>query len=327
MPNMKAGAYVPKGTPPPTPTPRAMRSDIALRVARLGLVALAGLGAFAGVYVLFHHLTTDPLADARAYYDAARRLNAGEPLYPPGIDPSSNRIYLYPPLLAIILRPLALLPYLQFALVWEALVVVSFTLLLRRLGAGFWTFVALGLLGLPVAWCLAIAQAHLPLTLLLAIGQPWSIALASNLKLFPALAALWWLGRRDHQAVGAFAGWMMVLALAQLILAPGDSLSFFPSVGLAQLGEVRNISPFVISPWLWGVGVAAGIVAAIVLAPTRWGWPTAVALATLASPRLLVYMLTGLLAAVRDPSTRWTRDSGNQLEVVDVAEAYARSAR
>ena len=52
------------------------------------------------------HLTGDPLADAHAYFDAANRLNHGLPLYPPGIDPSSNLVYLYPTLLAVALRPL-----------------------------------------------------------------------------------------------------------------------------------------------------------------------------------------------------------------------------
>jgi hypothetical protein len=93
----------------------------------LSLLAFAAavIGALLGIGVAWMHIVGDPLADAHAYYDAASRLNAGQPLYPAGIDPSTNRIYLYPPLFAILLRPLALLPYEAFALVWELLVVAS----------------------------------------------------------------------------------------------------------------------------------------------------------------------------------------------------------
>ena len=271
--------------------------------ARLALFALAVVGALAGLGVAWLHLTSDPLADARAYYNAAVRLNLGQPLYPPGIDPGSNLAYLYPPLLAIVLRPLALLPYEWFALLWEALVVASFAALLWRLGVRSQrTWLAVGILGIPIGWALGVAQAQVPMTLLLSIGQPWSIALAANLKLFPVLAALWWIGRRDYQATIAFILWLAILGLAQLLLEPAGTLDFLRTVGLGQLGEVRNVSPYALSPALWVTLVLAGIALALLLARTRWGWPAAVALATLASPRLLLYMFSGLLAALRQPS-------------------------
>jgi len=112
---------------------------------------------------------------------------------------------------------------------------------------------------------LAIGQAQVPLTLLTATGAPWSIPLAANLKLFPALVALWFLG----------------------------------TLTLGLVGEVRNISPYAVSPLLWAVLVGAGAVLALRLAPTRWGWAAAVALSVLATPRLLVCMLMTLPAALR----------------------------
>ncbi|HYN69584.1 MAG TPA: glycosyltransferase 87 family protein [Candidatus Eisenbacteria bacterium] len=271
-------------------------------IGRLALAGLAVIGALAGLGVVWIRLMSDPLGDAQAYYDAANRLNAGLALYPPDADPDGNRIYLYPPLLAIALRPLALLPYPAFALVWEGLVIASFALLLDRLGLNRrTTWLALGILGIPVGWALAIAQAHVPLTLLLALSQPWSIALAANIKIFPALAAVYWLGRRDSRSCIAFLVWLVVLGLMQLAIEPEATRSFFASVGLAQLGHVRNISPFVVSPILWALLLIAGTVVAVRLAPSRWGWFAAVALATLSSPRLLVYMLMGLLAGLRRP--------------------------
>lgn len=274
----------------------------AVAIGRLALVGLAAIGALAGLGVVWIRLLSDPLGDAQAYYDAASRLNAGVPLYPPDADPDGNRIYLYPPLLAMALRPLALLPYPAFALAWEGLVIASFALLLNRLGLNRrTTWIALGILGIPVGWALTIAQAHVPLTLLFALGQPWSIALAANIKLFPALAAVYWLGRREYRSCLLFAGWLLGLGLVQLLLEPEATRSFFESVGLAQLGHVRNISPFVVSPVLWAVLLIAGILIAARLAPSRWGWFAAVALATLSSPRLLVYMLMGLLGGLRQP--------------------------
>lgn len=300
-----------------TPTRRAIR---------LGIFALAVVGALAGAGVAWIHLTGDPLADAHAYFDAANRLNHGQPLYPAGIDPSSNLVYLYPPLLAVALRPLALLPYPAFALAWEAIVLASFGLLVAKLGANRRVWLAIGILGIPIGWALSIAQAHVPMTLLLAIAQPWSIALAANVKIFPALVALWWLGRRDYQAFIAFLLWGFLWGLAQLVLEPNGTFAFLGGgVGLAQLGAVRNISPWAFgSPAVWVALIALGALVTLRLARTRWGWPAAIALGTLSPPRLLVYMLTGLLAAVREPRPPGAPDPNAP---VDASTAYLRSVR
>jgi alpha-1,2-mannosyltransferase len=304
---------------------RQRRRARLLRAGNLALFALAVLGAAAGVAVAWMHVVGDPLADAHAYYEAASRLNAGQPLYPPGIDPSSNHIYLYPPLLAIVLRPLALLPYGLFAVAWELIVLVSFVLLVRYLGVRRRsTWIALGILGIPIGWALSVAQAHVPMTLLMAIGQPWSIAIAANLKLFPALIALWWLGRREWDSLVAFAIWSGLLVLAQLVLEPGGTLSFFNSVGFAQLGEVRNISVFVVSPLAWAALLMLGGLLVILAARTRWGWALAVTLATLAPPRLLVYMLTSLVAGIRKPRAAGEPDPN---QPADVAASYVQASR
>jgi hypothetical protein len=312
------------------PTPgevelRARRRARLRKAGNLALFALAILGAAAGVAVAWMHVVGDPLADAHAYYEAASRLNAGQPLYPAGIDPSSNHIYLYPPLLAVLLRPLALLPYGLFAFGWELIVMLSFVLLLRYLGArSRSTWIAIGILGIPIGWALSVAQAHVPMTLLMALGQPWSIAVAANLKLFPALIALWWLGRRDWESLLAFAIWSVLLVLAQLVLEPRGTMAFFGSVGFAQLGEVRNISPFVVSPLAWAAILMVGGVVVLLAARTRWGWALAVTLATLAPPRLLVYMLTSLLAGIRQPRRAAAVDPD---QAPDAASAFVQASR
>jgi hypothetical protein len=71
---------------------------------------------------------------------------------------------------------------------------------------------------------------------------------------------------------------------------------------LGQVGEVRNWSPYVVSPVLWAVLVIAGTALVFRLAPTRWGWAAAVGLAVLATPRLLLYQLMTLMVALREPA-------------------------
>jgi hypothetical protein len=270
----------------------------------LVLFAAAVIGVLIGINTLLLHLGSDPLADVRAYYDAGARLNAGHPLYEQAATTNQAEFYRYPPLLAIVFRPLALLPYEAAAVIWEGIVAGSLAVLVWWLRPGFRGWLAFGMLAMPILWSLSIGQAQIPMTLLMAIGAPWSLAFAAHLKVLPALAAIWWVGRRDWRALGWFGGWLAVLAVVQLILEPAGTLAFPSVFTLAQVGEVRNISPYAVSPVLWAVLVAAGAVAALRLAPTRWGWAAAVALAVLATPRLLIYQLMSLLAGLREPGAR-----------------------
>jgi hypothetical protein len=281
---------------------RTARSRRARRV-DLVLFAAAVLGLLIGLNTLLLHLGSDPLADVHAYYDAGARLNAGLPLYEQTATTNQAEFYRYPPLLAILFRPLALLPFQVAAAIWEAVVVASFVALLWWLRPGFRGRLMVGIVAMPILWSVAIGQAQVPLTLLMALGTPWSLALAANLKVLPAFAAIWWVGRRDWRSLATFGAWLLGLALVQLVVAPADTIAFPAVFSLAQVGEVRNFSPYTISPWLWGALVGVGAIIALRLAPTRWGWAAAVALSVLATPRLLLYQLMTLLAALREPPT------------------------
>ncbi len=271
------------------------------RSVRLAAFASAIIGYLAGLAELAMHLSGDPLADVHAYYDAGARLNAGLPLYPASADPNLADFYRYPPLTAIVFRPLAMLPFPLAGALWEVLILAAFALTLWRVGIRPRVLVVLGLLALPTAWVLAIGQAQALVTLLLVIGAPWAVALAGQLKVFPALAALYWVGRRDWRAFGRFLAWTSGLLVLQLVLAPRASLDFLATLGPGQIGNVNNFSPWVVSPWLWGVLFVAGVGVTLGLARTRWGWLAAVALGTLAPPRLLTYMLSSLIAGIRQP--------------------------
>jgi hypothetical protein len=271
----------------------------------------AGLGLLLGIEVLILHLTTDPLADVHAYYDAGTRLNAGLPLYVQTADPNFNYYYFYPPLLAIAFRPLALLPFDTAAIVWEAIMLGATVLTVRRIGIRGPVLLAACWLALPIVWALAIGQAQALVTLLLAYGTPFGVALAANLKVFPGLAAIYWVGRREWHRLGRFALWMVAIVGFQLVLEPAETVGYLTFLRTDLVANVQNLSLYAISPLLWGVSVAVMALVALRLASTRWGWPAAVVLSVFATPRLLSYQLSTLMAAFPPPESRDRDEAGS----------------
>ena len=287
----------------PAPGPPAARAALTTRNLGIGLIAIiAAIGFVLGIGMAMVHLTVDPLADVRAYYDAGARLNAGQPLYVDILNSNVPGSYQYPPLLAIAFRPLALLPYEAAAAVWEAVVIGATVLAFRRLDVRQPVRLLLvGLLALPLAWALAVGQAQALVTYLLAVGAPWAVALATDLKLYPALVAAYWVGRREWRRLGVFVAWMVGLLALQFVLEPTGTLAYVGFVSSERVSDVGNLSPFAISPILWLVMAAVLAVVALRLAPTRWGWAAAVVFSVLATPRLLSYQLSTLLAAFAGP--------------------------
>ncbi len=265
-------------------------------------IAASVLGLIIGIDTLILHLRLDPLADVRAYYDAGARLNAGLPLYVQTATTDDPGFYRYPPLLAIAFRPLALLPYESAALIWEAFLIVLFAGTLVRLGLrNRWTWIVSGWLAAPIAWSLAVGQAQVAVTFLVALGSPWAIAVAGNLKILPVVVAVYWLGRRDWRALGWFVAWMIGLLVVSFVLEPAATIAFIGFSDLGQVGNVENRSLYAISPLLWVAFVIGLLALAVRFAPTKAGWSLAVAASVLISPRLLLYQLSTLQAAVRAP--------------------------
>ena len=153
-------------------------------------------------------------------------------------------------------------------------------------------------------WTISIGQAQALVTLLLAIGSPWAVALATNLKVFPVLVAVYWLGRRECRQLGWLAAWLAGFIVVQFVLEPQATLDYLGFLSLDQVGQVNSVSLYAVSPWLWAVSIVVLVVVALKLAPTRWGWPAAVALSVFATPRLLVYQVSTLLAGLGGPDAR-----------------------
>ena len=275
------------------------------RRARYVLVALSVLGFIIGLDTLVLHLQVDPLADVHAYYDAGARLNAGLPLYVQSATTDDPGFYRYPPLLAIIFRPLALLPFETAALIWESSLIAMFIGTLVRLGLrNPWTWIVTGWLAVPIAWSLAVGQAQVAVTFLVAMASPATIALAGHLKILPVVVAVYWVGRRDWSALRRFAIWMVGLTVVSFILEPQGTIAFFSFSDLGLVGEVQNRSLYAISPLLWAASVVVLIGLSIRYARTSAGWALAVTASVLVTPRLLLYQLSTLQAAVRSPDDR-----------------------
>ena len=277
-------------------------SLFASRRVRWVLIGAGVLGVLIGIDTLLLHLRLDPLADVRAYYDAGARLNAGLPLYVQTATTDDPGFYRYPPLLAIAFRPLALLPYETAAIIWETFLIVLFAGTLVRLGLrNQWTWIVTGWLAAPIAWSLAIGQAQVAVTFLVALGSPWAIALAGNLKVLPVVVAIYWIGRRDWRAVGRFVAWMVGLVAFSFVVEPAATVAFIGFSELGQVGNIENRSLYAISPILWAAFVVGLLAVALRFAPTKAGWALAVAASVLISPRLFMYQLSTLQAAVRPP--------------------------
>ena len=295
-------------TPPDPPAQPAATSFLRLsargrRQLRWIAILAAVVGLLLGVNTLLLHVAMDPLNDFRVYYDAGTRLNAGRPLYDAAASDSFG-LYLNPPLLAILFRPLALLPVGLAAAAWMTLVALALVAVVLRIGVRGPVLIALGCLAEPIAWSLTVGQVEPVLTLLLTVGTPASVAAAGYLKLVPWLAAGYWVVRRDVRSLARFAAWVVGIGLFQLVLEPAGTMAFLQLTWLHPAFEVRNISPFAIHPLLWVAFVA--LLGGLLLryGRTRAGWPLAVALAVLAYPRLLVYQLMSLLAGFGGPSAR-----------------------
>ena len=285
----------------PESAPALRLSPQGRRAVRIVLILSGVVGVLLGIETMVFHLALDPFADVRIYYDAGARLNAGLPLYGVGSDTGVGW-YVYPPLLAILFRPLALLPFPVAAAIWEVVIVAATALAVWRAGLTPRTALVVAWLALPIGWALAVGQAEPVVTALLALGTPATVALAGHVKLVPWLVAVYWLGRGDLRALGTFAAWVAGLGVLQFVLAPDATLAMLRGEWLAPAFNTRNISPFAASPLLWAALAVSGACLALWLARGRWGWPAAVTLAVLVNPRLLVYQLMSLLAGLSGPS-------------------------
>ena len=257
-----------------------------------------------GAYLVLGVLGASYLTDTTQIgADLATYQRAGEALYSTG-DPYADAAaypedyqYRYPPLLAMVI------PVLGWPPLWYSLILVATVV---PMVVGYRVSGPPGLLPVALlvgAWgqqllngnVQAIVVAILAVVPFTGAVGGIGLAFATMLKIHPALAIVWYVGRRDWKPLAWYGAAMGVLTLIQLPWLP-EMVDFYlndpaatttiPGMSLRALGVV---------PWI--VGTAAFGIAALVFARTRYGWLLATLFQLAALPRVLLVNLALLLAA------------------------------
>jgi hypothetical protein len=258
------------------------------------VVLYLGLG-LAGAWYLAD--TTSVGADLDTYHRAAHDLwTTGDPYASAGSVPEDYR-YRYPPLLAIV-TPVLGWPPLWYALLAVA-TIVPMVVAVRVAGPAGLLPVAL----LVGAWGQQLLNGNAQaLVVALLVVVPFvgawggvALAFATMLKLHPALAIVWYVGRREWRPLAWYVAAMVLLALVQLpwvepmirfYLTDPVATETIPGMSLRAIGLV---------PWIVGTTVVA--LAAVWFARSRYGWLLATVFQLVALPRVLLVNLALLLAA------------------------------
>jgi alpha-1,2-mannosyltransferase len=211
--------------------------------------------------------------DLEVYVYAVKDMLAGRDIYAT-VTPVWKLYFIYPPIAAILMVPLAFGPYLFWQLAWTAGLVVAQQSVLRRCGAPRgWKLALIGIAVVlavePIRTTLGYGQVN---TLLMAlvvadllptapgerrrIPQGTLIGLAAAIKLTPALFVVFafLIGQR-RTAVTAMVSFVVFTGLGAVLLF-GETVAFFG--GLAG-GDTRTASPlYVGNQSLLGVFVRLG---------------------------------------------------------------------
>jgi len=263
------------------------------RRSRIALVILAAFGA--GLLAIVAVTRWGTPGDEFAYWLAAQRLVAGEPLYDPMAIPGTPYAYFYPPPLAQALAPLTLV-------VSDGMYNLGWTVLL--LACLWWLggrnlFVALALIAfVPVAVELWYRNVHLILAVLVVLGLRrggWWFSVGAAIKITPALGILYLAARgryRDAAIAAAVGG---ALLAASVALGPDAWRQFVDIVA----GTAGNVGASVIPVPFWPRAIL-GIGMAVVAGRIRpgIGEPLLVVAIVVANPTLWVTALSMLVAIV-----------------------------
>jgi hypothetical protein len=270
-----------------------------VRESRIVLVLVLVLyGAFALALIAFLAPSTFIAADLEVYQRAGRDLlERGDP-YASTADFPYVFQYRYPPLLAMLMLLLGW-PPLWYALM-AAATLATFLIGVRLGGRSY----LLPVIVLGGAWGQVLLNGNVQpaVMLLLALVPVYrraggvALAVATMLKLHPVLGVVWYIGRRDWQALRWYLGAMTVLLVVQ---APwlGSFLRFYLEQEVASPFGQTGFGLRAIHPVVWVVGTVAAAIAAYRWADSRYGWLLAVGLQLAALPRVLLVNLALLLAA------------------------------
>jgi len=275
-----------------------------IRPAFIGQGAL--IGASLAIYALVLIRAGLHQQDFGAYLGAANDVVNGRPLYStflhhPFPDPTLRPAYIYPPIFALLLAPLALLPGSIAAGIWlvlnQSALALAMTLVIRRYRPGPWATAALiaGTVTFYPLWIDAVqGQANVLVLVLITAGvvgivsgrprAAIAIGIAAGLKLTPALLLLWLLfERRFREAAWLVSGFLGISALGALVrwhdtwifftrvapaLAQGTAVYANQSVG-GLLARLTTANPYT-HAWIVMPAVLLPVAAALLLGYWRW---------------------------------------------------------
>ena len=259
---------------------------------------IVGLYAAAGLAMAWFLIDSTAVgADLGTYQRASRNLwELGDP-YLDATQISEDFRYRYPPLLAM-LRPLLELPVLWFSLLAVCTAIPIWLAIRERGWVGL--LPALLLIG-PWGQQLLNGNAQAIVIALLAIvplharAGAVGLAVATMLKLHPALGVIWYLGRRDWTSLVWFAGATAVLLVIQ---APwlGAFVEYYLTDATAT-DTVAGLSLRAFGVPIWIAGIAVFAFLSYRHARGRWGWMLNIVLQLVALPRVLLVNVALLLGA------------------------------
>jgi len=178
---------------------------VALRDVLLGVACAA---AILGI-VLERHVVLG--YDSHAYWAAWRH-----GVYSAG--PGQRDAFLYSPAFAQAIRPLTLLPWGAFLVLWTAGSAAIFAWLLKPLG--WWPGTAAFVLCLP-AILMGNITALLALVLVIGFRHPSAWAFPLLAKVTPAVGIVWFLARKEWRPAAVALGVATAIAAISLAIAPG----------------------------------------------------------------------------------------------------------
>jgi Glycosyltransferase family 87 len=272
---------------------RALRNPLALAGAA-GIAVLIGL---AGWTELNHAASLSTGSDMDAYWNAAMRLRAGQPLYVPGF-PTDSDLYRYAPWFAYVWVPFTFLPKGAVLFGWMVLclgaAIASAAPLLWRGPAG-WATIGLILPFQLEGAAFGNVQPLLVLALLWGLERrsgPLWLGIAASLKGAPILLAMVYAGRGEWRRAAAAMAFTAILVLPMFLF---DLRGYSTRIGGGQM------SLLTVSPIIWMAAILVAVVATWAVARTRYAWVAGSAAMMLALPRFINYeigfALVGLASA------------------------------
>jgi len=278
-------------------------------------LAIAALYGAAGVAMAWLLVDSTAIgADLGTYQRAAADLwEHGDPYRTAG-EVSEDFRYRYPPLLAM-LGPLLDVPVAWFAII-AVCTAVPIWLAFRERG---WPGIlpALLLIG-PWGQQLLNGNAQAIVIALLAFvplhrrAGAVGLAVATMLKLHPALGIVWYLGRREWSSLRWFAGATAVLLVIQAPWLESFVRYYLTDPTATSTVPGLSLRAFGVPVWIAGIAIFAFL--AYRYANGRWGWLLNIVLQLVALPRVLLVNVALLLAA---PLPGRTRSAAGQAKASD----------